>query len=337
MATATIYLSSTYEDLKDYRGAVFETLRKAGHHVIGMEDYVATDQRPIDECLLDVEKADLYVGLFAFRYGYVPPPHHKNPDGLSITELEFRHAEALKKPCLTFIAKRDVGIPLDLVDAYTGHGDTGRQIERLRQYLLTEKLASEFSHPHKLAALVLAAVTKHLDGQKISALPEAPKQNAPAVTWDIEKQASPYPGLLHFTSKYAPVFFGRDMEVSQILDRMRTPEGRFIIVSGDSGTGKSSVIHAGVLPRIEQRGLPDNKQALGVRMLPSQGSSPFRALMGVLNPFATQAGLKPDDIAQELGQSPDRLNDYVRKILSEGTDRNALYLPGCSRAIDVLQ
>lgn len=66
-----IYLSSTYEDLKDHRLVVHEALRKAGHQVIAMEDYVATDQRPVEKCLKDVEKADIYIGLFAFRYGYI--------------------------------------------------------------------------------------------------------------------------------------------------------------------------------------------------------------------------------------------------------------------------
>jgi Domain of unknown function (DUF4062) len=96
----TIYLSSTYEDLKDYRIAVFEALRKAGYQVLAMEDYVAADKRPVDKCLADVAEADIYIGLFAYRYGYVPPPEHGNPNGLSITELEFRHAEKLRKPCL---------------------------------------------------------------------------------------------------------------------------------------------------------------------------------------------------------------------------------------------
>ncbi|HSL05741.1 MAG TPA: DUF4062 domain-containing protein, partial [Nitrospiraceae bacterium] len=82
---ATIYLSSTFEDLKDYRRVVFDALRKSGHQVIAMEDYVASDQRPVDKCLKDVEKSDIYVGLFAFRYGYVPPSQHNNPNGLSIT------------------------------------------------------------------------------------------------------------------------------------------------------------------------------------------------------------------------------------------------------------
>jgi Domain of unknown function (DUF4062) len=48
-----------------------------------MEDYVATDERPVEKCLNDVDQSDIYIGIFAFRYGYVPPSDHGNPDGLS--------------------------------------------------------------------------------------------------------------------------------------------------------------------------------------------------------------------------------------------------------------
>jgi hypothetical protein len=151
----TIYLSSTYEDLTDYRIAVFEALRKAGYEVLAMEDYVATDRRPVEKCLADVAGADIYVGLFAFRYGYVPPPEHGNPDSLSITEIEFRHAEKLGKPCLTFAVSEDAPWPPKFID-----GLKGERINSLREYLLTEKTASFFSSPHQLASLVQAAVTK---------------------------------------------------------------------------------------------------------------------------------------------------------------------------------
>jgi hypothetical protein len=63
MPWATVYRSSTYEDLKDYPRVVFEALSKSGYHVIAMEIYVAT----VEKCLMDVEKADIYVGPFAFR------------------------------------------------------------------------------------------------------------------------------------------------------------------------------------------------------------------------------------------------------------------------------
>ena len=65
-----IYLSSTFEDLKEHRAAVFEALEKGGLQVARMEAYTASDDRPVDLCLRDVAQSDLYVGLFAWRYGY---------------------------------------------------------------------------------------------------------------------------------------------------------------------------------------------------------------------------------------------------------------------------
>ena len=93
----TLYLSSTYEDLKEFREAVYKALKKSGYEVVAMEDYVAADQRPLDKCLADVGKSDIYIGIFAFRYGYVPLEAHGNPGKISITELEFRHAEKLNQ------------------------------------------------------------------------------------------------------------------------------------------------------------------------------------------------------------------------------------------------
>ena len=162
----SIYLSSTYEDLKDYRTAVVQALRQAGYEVRAMEDYVAADKRPVDKCLSDVAEADIYVGVFAFRYGYVPPPEHGNPDALSITELEFRHAEKLKKPCLTFAVSEDAAWPREFDDRRIDQEHKGARINRLREYLLTEKTASFFSLPHELASLVQAAVTKQLKGPR---------------------------------------------------------------------------------------------------------------------------------------------------------------------------
>jgi hypothetical protein len=128
-----------------------------------MEDYVATDQRPVTKCLQDVGKAVVYIGLFGFRYGYIPPPEHNNPEGLSITELEFREAERLAKPCLTFVLSEDVPLPPKFVDSLT----EGR-ISQLRDYLLREKMVKFFSAPYELSSLVQSAVTKCLADKKVT-------------------------------------------------------------------------------------------------------------------------------------------------------------------------
>ena len=316
---ATIYLSSTYEDLKNYRRTVFDALRKDGHHVIAMEDYVAADQRPVDQCLNDVSRADIYVGLFGFRYGYVPPSEHNNPDGLSITELEFRHAESLGKPCLTFMVSDEARWQRKFIDLLT---DT--PIHELRDRLRTDKLASFFSEPHELASQVQSAVKQQLD-RMFQPSTTSPQMLVPTTSWDIEEQGSPYPGLFHFTRKYARVFFGRDSEVRAILDRMRESEGRFMIISGDSGVGKSSIIDAGILPVLEDEGLEGGEKCQTVRMVPGQ-RQPFDALLTALGSLVTRAGLHPDRLLEEVTRVPETLGNHIRTIMQQVGSAQALIL-----------
>ena len=68
---------------------------------------------------------------------------------------------------------------------------------------------------------------------------------------------SPYRGLSAFEEQDAAFFFGREEAATQLLDRMsRLLEGPgLLVVSGVSGAGKSSLLRAGVLPRIRGAGL----------------------------------------------------------------------------------
>lgn len=149
---------------------------------------------------------------------------------------------------------------------------------------------------------------------------------APAITWDLKKDGSPYPGLMHFTRRHAPVFFGREAELRDILDRLNTPKTRFILVSGDSGVGKSSFVYAGLLPKLEESGLPDGHDCLSVRMVPSQGLDPFDALMRALHVQAERAGLGSYTLGEQLRDKPADRPDRIGKIIAKGIDRSALLL-----------
>lgn len=315
----TIYLSSTYEDLKEYRSVVLSELRKACYQVIAMEDYVAAGGRPVEECLADVQRSDIYVGIFAFRYGYRPPCEHNNPDDLSMTELGFRHADKVAKiPCLTFVVSEDTPWPSKSNDAWTEQ-DKGERINKLRRYLLTEKMAScDFSSPYQLASRVQATVKKELEKLKPPKdKQDVPPEPLPTITWDINKNCSPYPGLMHFTRKFAPVFFGREAEVLEVLDRILRPEGRFIIISGNSGTGKSSLVDAWVLPRLLEAGLPGNKSCMTVRMVPSQGAHPLDALIRKLDTYVEKAGRDPFRLADELLSDPEKFTEVISAIIAQ--------------------
>jgi hypothetical protein len=169
-----IYLSSTFEDLKDYRERVYRELRTLRHDVIAMEDYVAADVRPVDKCLADVRASDIYVGLFAWRYGYVPPKH--NPQKLSVTDLELREAVKHKKPRLLFILKDTAMWPPARMDANTGDNERGDRITTLRRELREDLLAGGFESADELASKVVAALYRwQMDSTAPAAAAAAPQ------------------------------------------------------------------------------------------------------------------------------------------------------------------
>lgn len=157
---STVYLSATHKDLKLHRNAVYRILRLLRHDVVSMEDYVATDDYPLHKCLADVAGCDVYVGVIGWRYGYIP--ESDNPDGKSITELEYGQAGASGKPRLLFVADPAADWPDKFKDSLTGEGDAGARIARFRSELETAKLVSYFRSPDHLAGLVSVAVTQCL-------------------------------------------------------------------------------------------------------------------------------------------------------------------------------
>lgn len=65
-----------------------------------------------------------------------------------------------------------------------------------------------------------------------------------------ELPPAPYPGLRPFEPDEWPIFFGRETMADEVIARI--VRDRLLVVHGDSGCGKSSLIYAGVLPHLEQ-------------------------------------------------------------------------------------
>jgi hypothetical protein len=154
-----VYISSTYQDLIEHRVAVDRALRRMGHDVIGMEQYVAEGSKPVERCKADVRIADAYVIIVAWRYGYVPGRTATPPDVRSITEIELAEAQDCRKPVLAFLLDPDSPWPLNRVDAMGGAAGAGEDVSRLRAVLGTEYLAGMFRTPDDLASQVAAAVS----------------------------------------------------------------------------------------------------------------------------------------------------------------------------------
>lgn len=106
------------------------------------------------------------------------------------------------------------------------------------------------------------------DGENISTIQ--------AVKWD--KTKSPFPGLRAFTEEDAPIFFGRGYETDALIKQLQA--SRFVAVVGASGSGKSSLVGAGLLPRLRANALEGSKDWRIARFTP--GENPFDSLYDAL-------------------------------------------------------
>jgi TIR domain/Domain of unknown function (DUF4062) len=149
-----IYLSSSVDDLREFRSVAHDALLRLGHQVIMMEHYSATDRDPVSASLEAVAAADIYVGIVAWRYGLVPDSP-QNPDRLSLTHLEYREAVARLMPCLVFLLSDDTPWPVELID--TARGNVVAFREELKRS--SSSTAVFFSSPADLAAKVLQAIS----------------------------------------------------------------------------------------------------------------------------------------------------------------------------------
>ncbi len=108
---------------------------------------------------------------------------------------------------------------------------------------------------------------------------------AQGAVWDRVLHGSPFPGLAAFEADRGRVFFGRDMATGQAVDRLHAAEasGRapFLLVIGASGSGKSSLLRAGLLPRLVLPGTIPEVDAWRVAVL-TPGAAPFAALAEAL-------------------------------------------------------
>ena len=131
---------------------------------------------------------------------------------------------------------------------------------------------------------LLRGLADHLDWKDKLAWP--PSDRKPPV--------SPYPGLPAFQREDAPVFFGRDGEIDEAVERLTRLRDRriaMLTVLGASGCGKSSLMRAGILPCLRQ----DKASWLVLEPFIAGATEPFERLNDVLSAAFLEKGLTPPD------------------------------------------
>ena len=144
-------ISSTAIDLPEHRKQVFDACLCEGVFPIGMESLPARDADAVRVSLEMVDTADIYIGIFAWRYGHVPDGH-----SISITEMEFNRAVERKIPILVFVIHKDHQLTIEMVET---ESDAQKKLKNLKERACKGRSRHEFKSPMELRAEVIHALS----------------------------------------------------------------------------------------------------------------------------------------------------------------------------------
>ncbi|HEU4534766.1 MAG TPA: SUMF1/EgtB/PvdO family nonheme iron enzyme, partial [Polyangiaceae bacterium] len=121
---------------------------------------------------------------------------------------------------------------------------------------------------------------------------------------------NPYRGLRAFDADHRALFFGRDVEAGVVLDRLRSEP--LMVVTGDSGVGKSSLCRAGVLPAVREGALGGGRAWSVLTFRP--GKHPLAALVtAVATLLRADVGELSDDVQSNPAALADALGRHLRE------------------------
>ena len=125
-----VFISSTFIDLEEYRKEIWQLLSQYNVNVLGMEQFGARKETPLETCINEVERSDIYVGIIAQRLGSIEPNSTK-----SYTQLEYEKAVELDKEILIYLIDEENALVKPV------HIDYGKNHEQLNNFkkLLREK------------------------------------------------------------------------------------------------------------------------------------------------------------------------------------------------------
>jgi formylglycine-generating enzyme required for sulfatase activity len=312
-----------------------------------------TPQEAIESGLPKPSECDIVVVVFWSRMGTpLPTDKYKKADGsryFSGSEWEF---------CDALAAVNESGYPKILVyrrtqDVYLNPKDAQfskklEQWQRVEQFFdgfrnadgSIRQAHNEYATPddfeNALRSHLKSVLKTLIESPPLATTREASStERAEPEFW----RGSPFPGLRPFTDKDAPIFIGRGRETDGLIRKLNDPDSRFIAVVGASGSGKSSLVWSGLIPRLRGHAAPggDEKPYLGaipgsqdwvwVRFTPGEvGDNPFMALATALKPTLEEHGKAPREVAVELQGDVGSLDQWVTRVLKRKPDWAKLLL-----------
>ncbi len=110
---------------------------------------------------------------------------------------------------------------------------------------------------------------------------------------------SPFPGLRRFNPEDEPIFCGRHRETHELIRKLADPRNRFIAVLGASGSGKSSLVAAGLIPQLQANAIAGSQDWPWLEFTPGGAEGdPYPILTARLEPWLK--GCRSSEIIKRL-------------------------------------
>jgi len=239
-----IFLSSTSRDLSQTRAKISQWLSGIfGVELIVMETFGSDDAPPDINSVRRVRECDLFVGIYAHRYGTVD-----KATGESITELELDEAKiALSSGVLGHLLLYCIDDDAPWPDEYRESGKQAQQGLRRLKTKVAQHTYTRFNTKDELTFYILRDVYRILS-ERFGTLPLKVRESLLPTPRSIRQPV----GMEFLTSENRDYLIGRETEVGKLIARISGDP--ITVLLGDSGIGKTSLIHAGLIPRVKESG-----------------------------------------------------------------------------------
>ncbi len=146
-----------------------------------------------------------------------------------------------------------------------------------------------------------------------------------------ESDICPYRGLETFHTEHARFFYGRETLTDWLLDKLRPAPGtaeapRFLAIVGPSGSGKSSVAHAGLLAALQRGALPESDQWAYILLRPLANPLESLAIALAANPAVRDCLTILGDLVNTFTRVPETLHQITRLVLHGASSSRRLLL-----------
>lgn len=222
----TVMVSSTARDLPEHREEIKEACLRQGMFPLMMEHLPASDADAVATSMRMVDEADIYLGVFAYRYGHVP-----EGSAISITEMEYERAGARKIPRLIFLMDKKHQITFDDVE----QGEGAAKLATLKAHLQKEHVVNYFSSPEDLKANVINSLSHYR------------QSNLATLHYVSDIPTPPHEYIAHpYTLLQTPSLVGRQAELNLLTDWVASPTSelytvRVLSIVAIGGMGKSAL------------------------------------------------------------------------------------------------